>query len=177
MPDLLAVHRAHLERFRGSMNLVGPGPLDPHFDDSLAAVGWLSPTGHWADLGTGAGFPGVPFAARFPDVQVDLVDSRRKRCIFLEGVVHEAGRSDISVKCTRIEGLADRQYDGIMARALAPPKAVAAFGHRLLLPGGTLLLLLQHDQPYDDDGYELIHIENYTVDGKRRRAVALKLAT
>lgn len=83
MPTLAETHRRVLEQWRGAMNLVGPGPIAPHFADSEAALAGLDPVGRWVDLGSGAGFPGLVLAAMYPSVAVDLVDSRKKRCVFL----------------------------------------------------------------------------------------------
>ena len=61
------------------MDLVGPGPLEPHFQDAAGAVAGLEAVGRWVDLGSGAGFPGIALAARHPGAEVWLVESRRKR--------------------------------------------------------------------------------------------------
>lgn len=176
MSELLDVHRALLARWRKSMNLVGPGPLDPHYDDCDAAIGWLEADGHWADLGSGAGFPGIVLAARFPDLRVDLIDSRRKRCVFLQQVLGEADEDPgrVSVHCLRVENL-QGPYDGIVARAFAPPPAVLDHAARLLRPGGTAVLFLQADAEVPEDPrFEVFHVEHYGVDGKARKAVGLR---
>ncbi len=176
LPDLLAVHRQLLERSRQAMNLVGPGPLDPHYADCEAALAGLAPTGRWADLGTGAGFPGIVFAARFPDVRLDLVDSRQKRCSFLENVLATAGvGARVQVWCSRLEELPAQTWDGVLARALAPPDEVLAHARRLVRPGGELVLLLQDDQAAPE-GAEVLGETRYTVDGKARRSVRLRVA-
>lgn len=177
---LLGVHRDLLERWRTRMNLVGPGDVGVHYADSQAALDVLGePAGHWADLGTGAGFPGIVLAARFPQLTVDLVDSRQKRCVFLEEVLGKAGLTEgVRVRCERVEDLPDASYDGITARAFAPPEAVLEHAARLLRPGGWVVLFLQ------DDGAELPRDERfrgeatrrYEVEGKRRRAVLLSRA-
>lgn len=174
MTDLLATHRAHLERFRHSMNLVGPGPLDEHFDDCAAALVGLQPAGRWADLGTGAGFPGVVFAATFPQVQLELVDSRQKRCLFLEGVLAEGGRADVVVRCARVEDLEAGGYDGLVARAFARPPAVAEHALRLLRSGGLLVLMLNEGQAPDDAVLQLEHTVSYRLAGRSRKAVWLR---
>ena len=84
------VHQALLERWRKVMNLVGPGDSAHHFIDSACAVSGISARGRWADLGSGAGFPGIAMAARHPSVQVLLVESRQKRAHFLKQVLREA---------------------------------------------------------------------------------------
>jgi hypothetical protein len=103
-----------IERFRGQMNLIGRGDATVHFEDSAKGLSGLSPTGRWADLGSGAGFPGVMFAALYPDVTLELVDSRMKRTIFLDKVVAEGGAENTTVKCCRVETLPADSYDGVM---------------------------------------------------------------
>ncbi len=172
--SLLRVHRDLLERWRGRMNLVGPGPLDSHYDDAAAALDGLQPQGHWVDLGTGAGFPGVVFAATFPAVRVDLVDSRQKRCIFLEEVLGRSGAGGLQVHCTRLENL-DHRYDGVMARALAAPQQMVVHARDLLRPDGMLLLFLQEDGevPAPTD-FEVAHDVRYLVNHRSRRCVGLR---
>ena len=173
--DLLTAHRTLLERWRKVMNLVGPGPLDVHFEDCAKALRGFEPTGRWADLGTGAGFPGIPFAARFPEVQLELVDSRQKRCRFLEEVLAEAGRDDVVVKRMRHEGLEPGVYDGIMSRALHAPEQMLDVARRLLVPEGTLVLFLQDDFALPEvSDFEVFHVEHYEVDGKKRKSVVLR---
>ncbi len=177
-PDLLTVHRELLERFRRSMNLVGPGPVQEHFDDCDHALTALSPEGHWADLGTGAGFPGIPLAARWPTLRVDLVDSRRKRCTFLEHVLEEAEVDPERVKviCDRVERL-DGPYDGVVSRAFTAPGGFLDHAARLLRPAGTAVLFLQDDAAIpDDERFEVFHVERYALGGKRRKSVAARLS-
>lgn len=171
--SLGASHRRLLEQFRGSMNLVGPGPIEVHFTDCQRALEGLQPTGGWVDLGSGAGFPGLVFADRFPDVPLELVDSRRKRCWFLDHVLADAGRTDVVVRCQRVEDLPDAHYDGIMSRAFAPPAAVFAHAARLLRPGGVLVLFLQDEAEVSGPaGFERTGAHRYRVDGKARRSEA-----
>ena len=174
---LLEAHRALLARWRKKMNLVGPGSLDIHYDDAHRALAAVPPaTGRWADLGTGAGFPGVIFAALHPDASIELVDSRVKRCVFLEEVVDRAGATGIDVRNMRIEDLEDGVYDGIMARALAAPAEVVALARRLLRPvdGRVILFLQAHAETPAHDGFRVEHEVSYEVDGKARRSVVLR---
>lgn len=171
------VHRSLLAQWRNSMNLVGPGPLDPHFDDCERATHWLRPEGHWVDLGSGAGFPGLVMADRFPELRLDLVDSRKKRCVFLEQVLGQAGvpATRVQVHCVRVETLTG-PYDGVVSRAFAPPPQVLDHAQRLLRPGGTLVLFLQDPAEVPEDPrFESFHVERYRVDGKARQAVGLRL--
>lgn len=172
---LLDEHRALLARWRDTMNLVGPGSLDVHYADARRALAGLDAAGAWVDLGTGAGFPGVVLAAMFPAATVELVDSRAKRCVFLEEVVERAGATGVTVRCARLESLPDGAYDGVTARALAPPPEVLDYARRLLRPGGRVVLFLQEDgQLLDHPGFEAVGGNAYIVDGKARRSVFLR---
>lgn len=176
VPDLLATHRALLERWRHAMNLVGPGDVEEHYRDADQALAGLAPAGRWVDLGTGAGFPGIVFAARFPDVQLDLVDSRKKRCAFLEHVLAEAGVAPdrVRVRCVRAEAL-EGPYDGVLARAFGPPADVLEHAARLLAPGGLVVLFLGRDAVVpEDDRFAPFHVERYRLDDRERQAVTLR---
>ena len=171
-------HRSLLARWRKSMNLIGPGEVEVHFQDCLLALEGLEPTGHWVDLGSGAGFPGLVLAARWPELRVDLVDSRQKRTVFLEQVLGEAGvsRERVRVLRTRVESLpADQGYDGLVARAFKAPDTVLGFARDLVRPGGRVVLFLQEDGevPAVDD-FETEQTTPYEVDGKRRKSVVVR---
>jgi 16S rRNA (guanine527-N7)-methyltransferase len=74
----------------------------------------------WADLGAGAGFPGLIVAA-LSRARVTLIESRRKRIIFLERAVACLGLEDrVEILGGRVESIRDRQFDVISARAFAP---------------------------------------------------------
>ena len=179
MQDLRETHRALLERWRKSMNLVGPGPVDVHFEDSEKALAPLQPAGRWVDLGSGAGFPGLPLAAMHPQLVVDLVDSRRKRCTFLNEVLGRAGVSAerVAVHCMRVENLTG-PYDGVVSRAFAPPAVVLDHAERLLVKGGTLVLFLQEEADVPSDPrFEMFHVEHYEVAGRRRKSVFMVIPT
>lgn len=178
--SLIETHRRLLEQWRRTMNLVGPGPLQEHYDDADEVLRVLdNPTGHWADLGTGAGLPGIIFAARFPSVALDLVDSRQKRCVFVDQVLGSAdlsGHAERTVRCTRVEALPDHSYDGLISRAFAPPPKVLEHAARLLRPDGQVVLLLMADAEVpDDDRFTVLAERRYQLPGRdARRAVLLQ---
>ena len=94
MNTLLDAERIHLElleKWRAAMNLIGPGPAEHHFMDARGAVASLGARGRWADLGSGAGFPGIALAIHNPEAQVLLVESRERRVGFLKQVVRATG--------------------------------------------------------------------------------------
>lgn len=175
-PRLARVQAAHhklLARWRGAMDLVGPGPLEPHFEDSESAIAGLEAAGPWADLGSGAGFPGVALAGAYPDATVELVESRRKRSTFLEKVVFEAGLDNATVCNVRSESLPDSAYAGIISRAYRPPHLVLEDAARLLVSGGRVVLLLgSQAEPDIPPGWAELDRTTYPVaDGQRMRLV------
>ncbi|MEQ1569702.1 MAG: RsmG family class I SAM-dependent methyltransferase [Myxococcota bacterium] len=176
---LLQHHRALLEQWRTSMNLVGPGPVEEHYDDCAQALSVLPPgqTGRWADLGSGAGFPGIVFASLHPEAVLELVDSRIKRCVFLEHALVGAGPgSRARVRRARVEELESGAYDGVMARAFAPPAEVLAHAARLLTPGGVVVLMVGSEA----EGLEHPQLEpevdhRYVSAGRPHRVVVQRL--
>jgi 16S rRNA (guanine527-N7)-methyltransferase len=81
-----------------------------HFESGLEVL----------DLGTGGGFPGVPLAIFFPDVNFLLADSIRKKLTVVEEVAAAAGIKNITTRHTRAEEIKDRQFDVVVSRAVAP---------------------------------------------------------
>lgn len=94
-----------------------------HLLDSLSVAPYLHGT-HVADLGTGAGFPGLPLAIACPDRQFTLVDSTAKKVHFIEHAVRTLGLRNVRAVHARIERLREvapsQAWDTLVARALAP---------------------------------------------------------
>jgi len=170
MSAVEASHRALLEKWRGSMSLVGPGDLELHFVDSRGAVAGLKAAGLWADLGSGAGFPGIALAEAHPGATVVLAESREKRAQFLKRVVAETGLDNARVFHGRTEDL-EPGFDGLISRAYRPPAEVLKDADRLLLPGGVVVLMTGDDlQPMP--GWQAVFADRYPVtDGDRVRTV------
>lgn len=167
-------HLALLERWRKAMDLIGPGPAEPHFQDAAGAVQSLGPIqGRWADLGSGAGFPGIALAARNPLATVLLVESRRKRATFLDTVVAQARLGNATVLCGRSEELAPG-FDGLISRAYKPPEEVLLDAERLLAPGGVVVLMLGDSDWPPPAGWTVVQQGRYPVADGWRRLVSLR---
>jgi 16S rRNA (guanine527-N7)-methyltransferase len=116
-----------------------------HFLDSLVLSRTLGKApGSLVDLGTGAGFPGLPLKILWPELQLTLVDSVGKKTAFLSHVAAQLGLVNVRVITGRAEELGrDRRererHDVVTARALAALSVVAEYGLPLLRLGGLLL--------------------------------------
>jgi 16S rRNA (guanine(527)-N(7))-methyltransferase RsmG len=167
------IHRELLELWRTAMNLVGPGSAKIHFADSRAVARLIAARGRWADLGSGAGFPGIAIASHNPDAHVHLVESRSKRAAFLQRVVQQAGLPNATVFHGRVQALESGCWDGIISRAFAAPAAVLEHARRLLVPGGRLYLMLAHEQVEAPPDFTLQAHHDYRAGGRERRLTAL----
>lgn len=114
-----------------------------HLADSLAAleVDVVRAARDIADLGAGAGFPGLPLAVALPTARVWLVESQRRKCEFIERLLAEVEIENASVVCARAEEWAEGRdtNDVICARALAPQPVVLEYAAPLLRVGGALV--------------------------------------
>lgn len=108
-----------------------------HTLDCLRAVPLL-PSGRLADLGSGAGLPGIVIAIARPEAMVHLVEPRRRRLAFLELAVERLALSNALPTKARAEDLPPG-YEGAVARALADARTSWAYADRLLRPGGRLV--------------------------------------
>ncbi|WP_291907640.1 16S rRNA (guanine(527)-N(7))-methyltransferase RsmG [Chitinophaga sp. CB10] len=87
---------------------------------SIAAIADFAPGTQILDLGTGGGFPGIPLAIFFPEVQFHLVDSIGKKIKVVEGVAAELGLKNVTTAHTRVEEIKNRKFDIVVSRAVAP---------------------------------------------------------
>jgi len=118
-----------------------------HFLESLALLAVLKQKGAIGekaiDIGSGAGFPGLPFKIVEGQLALTLVESSRKKAAFLERLVQDLGLSDVQVVCVRAEELAHNPgyrecYDLALARALAPLPTLVELALPFLCLGGHL---------------------------------------
>jgi 16S rRNA (guanine527-N7)-methyltransferase len=94
-----------------------------------------------ADLGAGAGFPGVPLAVALPHARVRLVESQQRKCEFLTRMLAAAQIENASVVCARAEEWTEGlgTHDVVVARALAAQPVVLEYAAPLLRLGGALV--------------------------------------
>jgi len=126
--------------------LIGPREAprlwERHVLNSLAISTAIPEGSSVADLGSGAGLPGVVLAIGRPDLRVTLVEPLLRRTTFLSEVVDELGLHTVSVRRGRAEELhGGEQFDVVTARALAPLDRLLGWGMPLVAPGGALLAM------------------------------------
>ena len=116
-----------------------------HFADSVPkeALSLLKPGAKVIDVGTGAGFPGVPVLILRPDLKMTLLDSLNKRLIFLEEVLKELGL-DAALLHARAEDAGRREdcrgkFDFALSRAVAPLPVLTELTLPLLKQGGKAI--------------------------------------
>lgn len=154
MRDFTADQREWLLRAQ-EIGFIGPKPVETVYRhalgfaqciDELLRVGLLPPSFYCADLGSGAGIPGLFLSMWFSDSRFVLVDSMRKRYLFLEGMIGEFQLGDrVSVYEGRSEECARspqyrEAFDLVTARGFASPAATAENGCGLLHRNGVLLV-------------------------------------
>ncbi len=133
-----------LERWSGRMNLTGHRSLEAIIErlilDAAALSQGLPEFESLADLGSGAGLPGLPFAILRPQCRVTLVESRERRHHFQRAAVREIGIPNARPLRGRAEELEATPHAAVIAQALARPERALAWMVRWAEPGGLLLL-------------------------------------
>jgi 16S rRNA (guanine527-N7)-methyltransferase len=137
-----------LDQWRTRINLIGPGEgrhlWRRHVLDSLQLLDLIRADDlQIADLGSGAGFPGILIACALadrPGVRITLVEKSVRKSEFLDAAIR-ALKLPARVETARIEELKGGQYDLVTARALAALPKLLGYAHHLLKPSGKALLL------------------------------------
>lgn len=114
-----------------------------HFIDSMALGKFVSGL-HFADLGTGAGFPGIPLKILLPDLEVVLIDSLKKRLKFIEELIQILGLNGVQIVHSRIEDIGHNlqyrgYFDTVASRAVARLPVLLEYALPLLKLDGFFL--------------------------------------
>jgi 16S rRNA (guanine527-N7)-methyltransferase len=137
--ELLAAERASVS------SVVDERAWRVHVADSLTGleVDGLREASRIADVGAGAGFPGLAIAVALPDARVDLIESVRRKCDFMARAVDVARIPNATVLNLRSEDWAAAEgreaYDAVTARAVGRLSTLAELASPLLKPNGLLV--------------------------------------
>jgi len=145
--ERLETYETLLRKWNPAINLVSPQTLSQiwsrHFRDSAQIFDLASPSAkHWADLGSGGGFPGLVVAVLAkefrPDMHVSLVESDQRKSAFLATVARTLDLP-VQIHAKRIENIDPLRADVLSARALAPLAQLLGFADHHLATDGEML--------------------------------------
>ena len=190
--DRFEIYHRLLSEWNEKMNLTAiTDPVavaEKHFADSLAALPYLKPGMKVVDVGTGAGFPGVPLLIMEPGLELTLADSLQKRLTFLDALLKELG-----LKAALVHGRAEdleqnklyrEQFDAALSRAVANLPVLLELTTPFVRVGGTAIAYKgDADQELESakTAAFLLHVKLRSVDldsnlGKRCLIFADKIA-
>lgn len=126
-----------------------------HVLDSLNPIEVLSPPPASAlDVGSGAGFPGIPLAIVWPQTSVTLLESRDKKCGFLERAVRELGLRNVTVVCARLEDFGKtwqaEPHVCVLVRAVGNLPTILSRAGSAAAPGAGWVYFLGRDSVAED---------------------------
>jgi 16S rRNA (guanine527-N7)-methyltransferase len=179
----LVTYERELLEWNGKFNLTAirdPEPIrSKHFLDSFSCVlAWKdSPPDSLVDVGTGAGFPGIPLKILYPHMKLTLVESVGKKAKFCEHIAGVLGLEEVKVLTARAEDVGQmpdhrEKYDWALGRAVAKMNALAEYLLPLTKVGGAMLA-----QKGDNGAEEAQSAEKVfeLLGGKLREVIPVKL--
>jgi 16S rRNA (guanine527-N7)-methyltransferase len=142
--------------------------LAQHLFDSLAVVPHMQGE-TIADVGSGAGLPGIPLALALPLSHVTLVESSQKKSTFLSQAVIELALTNVDVAATRVEAHDGGVFDCVISRAFSDLAEFVALAGHLCKPDGVLMAM-KGVHPYDElaqlpEGFRTREVRPLTVPG------------
>ncbi len=171
-----------LDKWNEKINLISEknqhSILERHIFDSLQYLRWLDSSQKVLDIGSGAGFPGIPVKIICPNLNLTLLESQRKRCNFLREVVRALKLKGLEV----VEGRSDdfslqksfsEQFDRVLFRGFSSFSACLATGLPFLKEGGRIILKKNPEEMSDFDPESLPNariIESKEVQGLRGKS-------
>jgi 16S rRNA (guanine527-N7)-methyltransferase len=127
------------------LGLLGPRELDKlwsrHILNSAVVAELVRPGDKVADVGSGAGLPGIPMAIARPDAEFVLIEPMERRSSWMLEVVEDLGLKNVRILRSRAEDVTEQDFDIVTARAVAALDKLLKMCVPLLKPGGALIAL------------------------------------
>ena len=127
------------------LGLLGPRELDKlwsrHILNSAVVSETVKAGDLVADVGSGAGLPGIPMAIALPEAHFVLIEPMERRSNWMLEVIEELGLTNVEVRRARAEEVLDLKFDIVTARAVAALDKLLRLTAHLLKPGGSLIAL------------------------------------
>lgn len=182
--DRIAALLEELARWGRRINLTAirepPAMVSGHVLDSLAVRPAIVGT-RVVDIGTGAGFPGLPLAIALPAIDFVLLDGNARKISFVRHAVATLGLDNVTAVQARAEDYEPgRGFDTVIARAVTSTAGLVALGAHLLNEGGVILALKgrrpteELDALPDDWIYSVTELAVPGLEGRSRHLVALE---
>lgn len=179
------VHLELLQRWSPRVNLTTvwepEQALSRHVVDSLALLSLAAvrdASGPAADVGSGAGFPGIPLAIARPELDWTLIEPRKKRAVFLRRVIQAAELVNVVVREGRVPDPASAESFGlVVSRATLPPDALMSGLGSVLAPSGVAGVMLS-STPVDwpGPGWRVDEDRSIELEGRRAWVAAVRRA-
>ena len=139
-----AVYHDMIRERSGKMNIVSRNDLgillERHILDSLVPLEKIPARGLLCDIGSGAGFPAIPIALARPELDIVMIESRRKKVSFLDAVIAKLELSRVSVREGRFEDFSpESEADIITIRAVALTEKIRKHSRKILKESGKLI--------------------------------------
>jgi len=139
--------------------------IEANIIDSIYPLTFLNDFKSFADIGTGAGYPGMLLAIARPEVKVTLIEPRSKRVAFLNFVKNALSLDNVDIICDRVENIKDKSFDLITSRAVTNTsllmdltKGISSNNTEFLFYKGSMLDSEIKDASIND--YEIINVKD-----------------
>ena len=147
-----------------------------HFLESFYCSRFLGEKGRLADIGSGAGFPGLALKLLRPGLKIWLIEPRQKRAFFLKEVIRQLDLKDVEVVQQRLEALPQgsiQRVDYISSRAMGKFRAIARWSRQVLTAEGWILLLMSNKDVARLEAAGLRLIQKHRLPTRKEGIIAL----